>query len=372
MNRLFSIDLLRGLVMLLMTIDHTRDMFSAVNIGDHLDNLSAAYYFTRWITHFCAPTFVFLSGLSIALWIKKYSTSLIASQIHVIKRGLFIALLDVSFASLLWTIIAKQPIFTIYLSELWVLGWGMILLALLLNFSTFTIFLVGVILIASHDFLQLFASNTIINTLLLGNGEYDLTSSIHIVANYAILPWFGITCIGYVAGDFLIRRRQLANVFFVGSVVISLTLFAILRFLNIYGDSHSFVYHSGDSLGNLLSFLDVTKYPPSLQYILITSTLSWCVLIFRNYLENLSHSKILQSIVHYGQAPLFYYLLHLTFICIYSCILTFVFNQPFKTVNLLLVYLLAILIAVTAYPLLILFKKYRDQYKMKYPILSYI
>src|SRR5262245_7351021 len=104
MKRLFFIDFLRGIVMLLMTIDHTRDMFSSISIGKFLgDNLPLAYYFTRWITHFCAPTFIFLSGLSIALWMQKYESTIRQAQLHVIKRGAFIVLLDVTLVSLLWT-----------------------------------------------------------------------------------------------------------------------------------------------------------------------------------------------------------------------------------------------------------------------------
>lgn len=379
-NRLTSIDFLRGVVMLLMTIDHTRDMFSSVNIGEHLGlQLPAFYFFTRWITHFCAPTFVFLSGLSIALWMKKYPSTLRETQWHVIKRGAFIVLLDITLASFLWTIIEGQPIFTIYLAELWAIGWGMILLALLLKLSLRTILLIGLVIIGGHNFLEMhYAPNSILATLMYGEGEFVLIPGFcKVAAGYAILPWLGIACVGYATGSYITRMNDTATRqqtwLFLLLALASLCIFIVLRTFNIYGDMNAFVYHSGAFLQNVYSFLDVTKYPPSLQYTLITSLLCWLTLAFRHQLERQSQHPIVKIVKHFGQAALLYYLLHLTLICLYFLLFNqFQPKELLKTSNLFVIYGLALLISITAYPILVSFKKIRDKYKTTYPILGYV
>lgn len=365
--------------MLLMTIDHTRDMFSSVDIGEHLGlNLHWAYYFTRWITHFCAPTFVFLSGLSIALWINKHAMTLRQTQWHIIKRGLFIILVDITLASLLWTIIEKQTVFVFYLSELWAIGCSMILLALLLKFSARTIFIIGITILCSQSLFQLYAPPTsFIATLLYGNNEFAFIPDVfRIVSNYPVLPWFSIACIGYAIGHYLTHTRHTLmqqTRFFILCALGSLSLFILLRIFNLYGETNLFVYHSGAFLSTIYSLLDVTKYPPSLQYVLITSLLTWCVLACRPILDRQTPHPILLIISRFGQTALLYYILHLTLICLYFILFSQI--QPeksIKTDNIFIIYGLTILVAVTAYPILLFFKKVRDKYKDTYPILGYV
>ncbi len=367
--------------MLLMTIDHTRDVFSTVNIGEHLGiHLPWTYYFTRWITHFCAPTFVFLSGLSIALWMQKHAMPLRQAQWHIIKRGLFMALLDITIVSLLWAIIFKnQSVFVIHLAVLWAIGCSMILIALLLKFSARTIFLIGLTILCGQSLLQLYISPTSIISILLlyGNSEFVFIPDVcRIVFKYPVLPWFSIACIGYATGYYLTHTQHtLAKQtrFFILCAFGSLCLFILLRTFNLYGEVNLFVYHSGAFLSTVYSFLDVTKYPPSLQFALITLLLSWCMLACRPLLERQLHHPILSTINQFGQAALFYYLLHLILLCLYFFLFSQIHpEQSIKTDNILVVYGLTVLVVVTAYPILLLFKKTRDKYKDTYPILSYI
>ena len=160
---------------------------------------------------------------------------------------------------------------------------------------------------------------------------------------------------------------------FLLAAFISITLFLVLRTFNLYGDHHLFVYQSNSWLATILSFLDVTKYPPSLQFTLVTLLLGLITLSFRQQLENHSRQSSLLLVKHYGETPLFYYLLHLGLIYFFFALLSLCLPATsIKTDNLLVVYAIAVFIAITAYPILHLFKRIRNKYKAAYPILGYV
>lgn len=364
--------------MLLMTIDHTRDMFSSVSIGGHLgSDLSIGYYFTRWVTHFCAPTFVFLAGLSVALWIKNYHSGLLNAQKHVFKRGLFIVLIDISIASFLWTVIEGQHVFTIYLSELWTIGCSMILLAFVLKVPAKIITFLGIAIIVSHDaFISLFPPVSHIGNIVYGYEEFDsILGLLSIVANFPIFPWAGIAFIGYGAGFYLTHTtdstKQQKKIF-ISCAVVSLLAFIFLRAFNIYGEQHLFSLEHADFMKVLYSFLDLSKYPPSLQFVLVTLIPSWIFIAFKEDFERFKSISLLRAVNRFGQTALFYYLLHLGIICIYSNIIARITGHPYKTGSLFEVYIICLIVCISAYPLLGLFNKFQAKYKARYPVLGYL
>lgn len=228
-----------------------------------------------------------------------------------------------------------------------------------------------------HDFFQVHSGNaSIITTFLNGYNEYTLLNSFKIFAMYPILPWFGLACIGYSAGYYLTHTTHSLtkqNRLFLLCALISSTAFIVLRLFNVYGDANAFIYHPGQFLLNVYSFFDVTKYPPSLQFTLITSLLAWTTLVFRSYLEKLANHPTFIWISYIGQAALFYYVFHLILICIYFFVLSQFIPVTFlKTDNLFIIYGLAAIITLTAYPFLLLFKRMRQRYKQIYPILGYM
>jgi len=274
-QRIHSIDILRGLIMLIMALDHTRDFFYYA--GQNPTNLTTTtplLFFTRWITHFCAPTFVFLSGVSAYLsGIKKTKPELSA---YLIKRGLWLILVEVVVMTLILTL---NPVYNaIVLDILWAIGCSMILLGLLVRVSIKTIAIIGCVIFFGHDILDLIplpamgAGALLIKIFFTAFGTVIPISSNYFVFDlYAIIPWNGVMLLGYAFGslykygiDSDVRKRLLLL-----TGICAIILFVILRVLNIYGDPAPWGPQR-DWVYSLLSFLNTSKYPPSLLFLCMT------------------------------------------------------------------------------------------------------
>ena len=312
-KRILAIDILRGLVMVIMALDHTRDFFHiGAMTGDPLDpeTTTGALFLTRWITHFCAPTFVFLSGLSAYLSAQNKSPS--KSSIFLFKRGLWLVIVEVVIITFGLTF---NPFFNfIILQVIWAIGWSMILLALFSRISYKLVLVSGLLLVLGHnifDFLpapEHAAPNLLLKVFLTASGTVVPLPNNHFIGVfYAILPWTGIMFLGYASGkwftkdfDILKRNQNLKNF-----GALSLLAFVILRLLNVYGDPVPWKdYH--DFFKNLLSFLNVTKYPPSLAYTCLTLGFALLFLALTKNVRN-KFGRILSV---YGSVPFFYYVLH--------------------------------------------------------------
>ncbi|MEP6845433.1 MAG: heparan-alpha-glucosaminide N-acetyltransferase domain-containing protein [Panacibacter sp.] len=325
-QRIHSIDILRGLVMIIMALDHTRDFFhqpALTQDATALATTTPVLFFTRWITHFCAPTFVFLSGIS-AYMAGQRKTKKEQSS-FLITRGLWLILIEITVMTFALTF---NPLFNfIMLDVLWAIGFSMIILGLITRTSMSVIIIVGCLLFFGHnvfDYINLpqegfgsFLLKMLIaqpQTIIpYGNGRI-------IAILYTALPWTGVMLLGYAFGTLYqssVKAGRRKAILMSMGVIFTLS-FIILRFMNMYGDpSHWSVQKDG--IYTFLSFLNTTKYPPSLMFCTMTLGPS-C--IFLSLAENIQNrfSKILMV---YGRVPFFYFVVHFYIIHILCVILFF-------------------------------------------------
>jgi uncharacterized membrane protein len=327
-TRIASIDLLRGLVMLIMAIDHVRDNFLRGS-PDPTDLLTTTplLFFTRWITHFCAPTFVFLSGISAFLAGTRRSATEMSS--FLFKRGIWLILVEVFIVS---RGIAIDPTFQVaILQVIWAIGGSMILLGLLLRFkaSLTVIGIIGGCLFCGHDLLNSIVPASIqaswygkLFLFSVGPAASDIfkTGHFYIMIAYALLPWTGVMLLGYVFGsvyksgfDAAMRRKILLY-----NGLGLLALFLVFRGFNLYGDPAPWSLQK-NTVFNILSFLNVTKYPCSLHYLSMTIGVALVVLACTEKVAN----RFTAICIVYGNVPFFYYVIHWYLIDIIHVIIFF-------------------------------------------------
>lgn len=310
-KRIESIDLLRGIVILIMALDHVRDYFHADNFlfdPNDLTQTSPALFFTRWITHFCAPVFVFLAGTSAFLIGERKTKNELAA--FLLKRGIWLMILEVVVIGFAWSF---NPAYTTFrLQVIWVLGLSMVFMAGLIYLPSKMILITGLFILFSHNLLD--------NIHATGNSFKDfLWSAFHerkklafgnhfVRTGYPLLPWLGIMMLGYAAGTLYqkgtveaIRKKYLL---IIGSSAI--ILFVLLRTINAYGDMAPWSAQPSFTM-TVCSFLNVTKYPPSLLYTLMTLGPALVALAL---LEK-PLTRLGKIIIPVGRVPLFFYILHL-------------------------------------------------------------
>jgi uncharacterized membrane protein len=302
--RITSIDILRGMIMIIMALDHTRDFFHITAMtADPMAGAAPepALYFTRWITHFCAPLFVFLSGISAYLSSKKKTPA--EASLFLIKRGIWLIVAELVLITLALTF---NPLYNIIILQvIWVIGCSMIILALLSRLSFRVVLITGLLLFFGHNILDKITlpPSSFITILFTARGSaIPLSSTYFILDLYAVLPWTGIMLLGYCSGYFYAQgmftpqRRQ--RIFLLTGTALIL-LFIVLRFTNSYGEPSPFTK-------GLFSFLNTSKYPPSLLYSCMTLGPAF---IFLAVLEN-AKGRWSDIISTYGKVPFFYYVLH--------------------------------------------------------------
>jgi uncharacterized membrane protein len=317
-SRLDSVDLLRGVVIMIMALDHVRDFFSdRLPFYDptDLEKASPALFLTRWITHYCAPTFVFLAGTGAFLSGTRGKTKGQLSW-FLLTRGLWLALLEV-------TVIRASWIFNWLPYEhgagvFWPLGWGMVILAGLIYLPMPVITIFGLVMVAFHNLLDgLTAAQVgmphLLWVILHSGGEgvimqgadYKVTFG----TGYCLIPWVGVMALGYSFGRLLLlepaSRRK--TIFSIGLIMI--LGFIVLRLANVYGDASHWVSQP-TTVMTIMSFLNCTKYPPSLLYLLMTLGPALMALSLFDQVR----TRWVQPIITFGRVPLFFYLLHILLI----------------------------------------------------------
>ena len=315
-SRLSSIDILRGLVMVIMALDHTRDFFSnsaAAFDPTDLAHTTPALFFTRWITHFCAPIFVFLAGTGSYLALVRGGYDRCELGKFLASRGLWLVFLEVFVVSPLGWSFSFSFGFT-RLQVIWVIGVSMIILGgLIMMWPSRLIGAVGLLMIVTHDIFDgahaawLGAAQDVWK-VLHGFGFFQPFPHKFVASLYPLIPWVGVMMAGYAAGELMTleasRRRNL--LFVLGGLATS--LFLVLRALNVYGDPSPWSLQA-TPLFTVLSFLRVSKYPPSLLYLLVTLGPAFIAL---GLFDGSQASGWLTSrLREFGRVPLFYYLLHL-------------------------------------------------------------
>ncbi len=309
--RVNSIDLLKGLVMVIMALDHTRDYFhySAMMFDPTDPNQSSLpIFFTRFITHFCAPAFSFLAGMSAFMVGKRKSKSELSG--FLLKRGIWLVFIEMTIVNFSWffDIQFRNPALLV----IWALGVSMIVLAALIHLPRKAIFWFSLILIAGHNLLDNvhFQGNILWNILHEPGGAPIDNDHFFFIA-YPLIPWIAVMSMGYYFGGFYNaeytpeKRRKLFNIIGFSA----LALFAVLRFTNVYGDAYLFTDQPGLSK-DLIVFFNPSKYPPSFLYLLMTLG---ATLVFLANSENWK-GKIVDFFAVFGRVPFFYYILHIYFI----------------------------------------------------------
>jgi uncharacterized membrane protein len=328
-ERINSIDIARGLIMVIMTLDHSRDFLHyPSNPPLDLQSTSAILFFTRWITHFCAPTFVFLSGVSAYLAEQRRTKKELSA--FLFKRGLWLILSDLLLISLIFSFDLGYHM--LVLEVLWVTGFGMILLALLIRFSFRTIGAIAVLLFFGHNLLD-YVSLPITGLegalsklfLSVGNVFVPLSPDRALIVLYAALPWTGALLMGYVFGSLYKngydaeKRKKSLRYFGIGAIA----LFLGLRLLNLYGDPSAWSVQK-NGLFTMLSFLNVTKQSPSLDFMCITLG---PVLLLLSYSEG-RVNWLTGFCRTYGKVPYLYFIVHFILLRIFNMLLALAMGFP--------------------------------------------
>lgn len=389
--RINSIDLLRGIVMVIMALDHTRDFFhKEAFTGDPTNMLTTTpiLFFTRWITHFCAPVFVFLSGTSAFLMGQRRTKKQLS--FFLITRGFWLVFVELFIITLGWTF---NPLYNLFILQvIWAIGISMVILGLLVLLPMSVIFTFGALILLGHNLLDYpeaarhhhvpiwweFLHHGFFTPVSIDNNHTALII-------YAFGPWIGIMALGYCFGVFfrneILPRRRKKILIAIGLSTIA--TFIILRFINLYGDRAEWSVQSRGPVYTFLSFLNTTKYPPSLMF--TAMTLGPAILLLA-FIEK-ARSKVGNFFLVYGRVPFFYYVLHFYFIHIF-CVIAFFLtgngtnqiidrNSPFFFrpqawgFNLWVVYGVWILVVLLLYPLCKWFGKYKAEHKEK-KFLSYL
>jgi uncharacterized membrane protein len=337
---------------------------------------STALFFTRWITHFCAPTFVFLSGLSAALAARKKTKS--EAAVFLIKRGLWLIIAEVAIISLLLTFDLSYKM--IFLQVIWAIGCSMVILGLLMFLGDKVILVTGILLVAGHNIFNHISfgeDNALIKIFITSRGYRMPIGDGHSLAFlYAILPWTGVMLLGYSAAKWYINFdsvKRKATLLYTGIGIIA--LFIVLRLINSYGDETPYVQQSS-SFRSFLSFINTNKYPPSLQFVCMIIGPG---LIFLSFTENINNrfSKICTT---YGKVPFFYFVVHFFLIHALLVIVFFAtghssneivqvpfnFRPPAFGYGLGIVYLIWISLVVLLYKPCQWFARYKETNKQKW------
>jgi uncharacterized membrane protein len=381
-NRVFSIDILRGIVMILMALDHTRDFFH--NQAMTADPLAVAttstlLYFTRWVTHFCAPVFVMLAGCSAYLSGMKKTKSQLSS--FLIKRGLWLILVEVLLITLA---LSFNPTYSLlFLQVIWAIGISMVILGVLIWLPYWLIFSIGLMIVTLHNLLDYeeaarqFKPGFLWDLLHSGRfATYPFAPGHALVIIYPFLPWLGIMIMGYCLGkifrsDFDAPRRKKILIT-TGSAMI--VLFVLIRLSNGYGDPLKWS-EQVSGWRTILSFLNVNKYPPSLLYTLVMLGPALIVLAL---IENIRNGFI-SFVTVFGRVPFFYYVIHFYLIhtlCVIAFYLSgygskdivdpnvpFLFRPASFGFDIGYVYLIWIGIILLLYPLCKKYDRYKSSHK---------
>ncbi|MDQ3141906.1 MAG: heparan-alpha-glucosaminide N-acetyltransferase domain-containing protein [Bacteroidota bacterium] len=385
-TRIESIDLLRGAVIIIMALDHVRGYFHA----DHflfsptdLTKTTPILFFTRWITHFCAPAFVFLAGTS-AFFVSQRKSKNELSR-FLFTRGLWLMVLELTVVNFGWFFNPEFPFLSFQV--IWALGVSMIALSALIHLPQKVILAIGLIILFGHNLLD--------NIHVDGNSfKAFLWAELHdrksftflgriFRTGYPVLAWIGIMTLGYSFGSFYKKEidAQKRKKYLLTIGASAITLFFVIRAFNAYGDMAPWTIYD-NSISTILSFLNVSKYPPSLLYTLVT--LGPCMIFLALAEKPLGKMGLAISTV--GRVPMFFYILHIYFIHALAMLAITFTDKSWKDMimvgnknpqlegygfSLWVVYLVWIAVILLLYPLCKRYDTYKTNHKEKW-WLSYL
>ena len=383
--RIESIDLLKGLVMVIMALDHVRDYFHfSAFYFDPADPVQSTLpvFFTRWITHFCAPAFSFLAGIS-AFMVGKRKTQAGLSR-FLLSRGIWLIFIELTIVTFAWLFDVQFR--TLLMVTLWSLGVSMIVLAVLIYLPHKVILIFSCVLIFGHNlFDAVHFDGHLLWQILHEQAFYKLSDHVQLLVGYPVIPWIAVMSLGYYFGSHYDQsvdsasRQKRFNIIGISALI----LFIILRWTNAYGNPAPFIAYPVFS-ETIISFFNPSKYPPSLQYLLMTLGVTFLFLANSEKWKG----RIVSFFALFGRVPFFYYIIHLYVIHVLAMLLAgftgfgwqffilptwigFVPNMNGYGVGLLMVYIIWIAIILLLYPLCRWFDRYKQNHKDKW-WLSYL
>ncbi len=308
-SRITSVDALRGFVMIIMALDHTREFFHVGAMSfqpEDFTRTTAALFFTRWITHICAPVFFFTAGTGAFFWLRRGQRTTGQLSRFLWTRGLWLVVLELTALRFATNFSLTKGI--VILSILWALGWSMVALGFLVHIPIRALAVLSIAVIALHNLADQvnagrFGGAAWIWNILHQPGVFT-AGRIQFLAAYPLVPWIFVMSAGFCFGAVIMldppRRR-----WWMFRIGLGLTLaFLVIRAINVYGDPQPW---SREIPGmTVLSFLRCTKYPPSLDFLLMTLGPA---LMLMSWFDRLTFSKTNPLLV-YGRVPLFYFLVH--------------------------------------------------------------
>lgn len=308
-SRVDSVDMLRGVIMLLMALDHVRDFFGSASANPtDLATTTVPLFFTRWVTHICAPVFFLLTGTGAFLALRRRSRSELSR--FLLTRGLWLIFLELVLLRCLgwqWNFDYHLTMLTV----LWALGWSMIVLSGLVYLPPVAVAVIGGIVIAGHNLLDGVKAASLgsfapVWTILHSPGVVFSDGSHLVFAAYVLIPWVGVTAVGYALGqifDWPAERRQR---FLLRAGLVLIGAFVVIRVSNLYGDPAKWAPQK-TTVFTILSFINATKYPPSLLFLLMT--LGPALLLLRAF-DGRKYADANPALV-VGRVPMFYYIAHI-------------------------------------------------------------
>ena len=316
--------MLRGLVMIIMALDHVRDFFSNAQSFDPTDLAQTypALFLTRWVTHFCAPVFVFLAGTGAFLSTSRGKTRSSLSG-FLLSRGLWLVFLDLFVVHTIgWWFNFDYHL--LYGDVLWALGWSMVVMAGLCFLPVWSITTIGVAMVTLHNFLDSVSADRLgpyrwLWAILHTGDTLEPLRGVYFIPGYPLVPWIGVMAAGFGFGTLLRRPQEQRRRLLLGLGALLTLGFFVFRAMNIYGDPHPWATQK-TALVTFFSFINCTKYPPSLLYLLMTLGPAIVVLgLFEGVLAPLG-----RPLVVFGRVPLFFYLLHLVIIHALAVVLAWI------------------------------------------------
>jgi uncharacterized membrane protein len=305
--RLDAIDFLRGLVMVVMVLDHARDFFGGSGFNPR-DVHDPVLFLTRWITHFCAPVFVFLAGMSAFLYGNR-GRSRAELATFLFTRGFWLVLIELTLVRLGWTFNLSYD-FVIF-QVIWVIGASMMLLAGLIFLPRWTIAAVALALIAGHNLLDGVRAADLgdlgwLWMFLHDPGMLHPAPGMEMLALYSLIPWVGVMAAGYALGPVMLleEKRRRHALLRIGCAVTA--AFVLVRLANVYGDPQPWAVQDG-LLATILSFVNAEKYPPSLVY--LTMTIGPALILLGYFRE--AKGWVSRALVTIGRVPFLFYVAHI-------------------------------------------------------------
>ena len=349
--RIVSVDTLRGLVMVVMALDHTRDFFTSTGFNPR-DVTDPLLFVTRWVTHFCAPTFILLAGLSAFLYGRGKSLGELSRFLLV--RGLWLILIDLTLINFGWRF--EVDLYRLSAGVIFVIGMSMVVLSALIWLPRWTLASLALLMLAGHNLLD----NVSAEDLGVASGAWHvlhepglvpLGTSVTLYILYPLVPWIGVMASGYSLGPVMLLDQGKRQRILLGLGTAITIGFMILRVTNLYGDSAPWT-PQGTLLSTILSFLNCEKYPPSLLYLMMTLGPA---LILLALFERV-HQAAISFLATFGRVPFFYYMVHIYLIHALAVATTFAITGVLTTTpeinfNLADIYIVWLTVVVLLYPI---------------------